>query len=1659
MNNKGRILCLIGVFMLFLSMTSSSNLKNDAYTGELNKWNDYQNDETNSGNLDLFKSLYLTSATVNPLDSEVRGVGVNFDVTQRYSDEIKYITASKTVVTGIQNGSYSQSNIVDNDGISDTTNCSTNTNTQQTNSANSIIYFSGDSTGYTGSSLSNSLLYDDNLYVWVKDASPYVGTMAISIGNYPSFQTTGLDRARIYFEIMPDTNIGGLDNSHDLRIKFLLSDGYVAAATILAANPIDEAHYSGYLSISPSSYSEAYYRMISNNVYIQKIEVLMECSEEALTSCWINIDYYYIQYDYSFCYYDFNYEFNFQEFSYSILTELKISIDLEDTMSNTYFYLWNYTSSSYNSYIYRTTSNNAINFNVTYGSGFNQIINNNKIKMRIYKTEEIPYDVPYYERWIKIDQIKFDFKAFNQSTGSYVYYYNYTSQKPQFTSIVYSSPFNGFNPTNITITKPDLYSLAAIYNASDAEISSNPNKINGTEGTKNIVLTNFNSTWFSTGSLQFIFEAPNILNSSTLVKRKYMGIDYFEYISENISVAHYDELEYSIWVNSKYQSASFDNIICNITNDFGESYVNYGYFYGSVFEINPTIPADSYGLYNATFKVSITKDGKVEYIGYLKDINNLFIMQSIYFDTDFEENTGFVFYDEALNKFNYTFQFYGADPTADMLLIHGNKSYMYDNSQTPLVKYEISDIGSDDIFLTAIYANTSTFFNILYSNEIILTFEYFGSLGSGTVEIEEISLKPQIFDGLDANYYLYRNISINPLTIYSGVPKNISFIINHEDMINSQNIGIIPNSYDIYIKFKQQGSSNNSETRFSDIKIIPFWAPWAYDFQEIIYLNDTTEGEYSFLLEPSENENIILIYVSDSRFNWGGGVFQRFGFPKPSFTYYSENNRTYDNKLYVNGNINMTVNCSLLPDNDIRQIIYYQINRTDNGEVVMGYIPVDISGVDLDLKYFLFNFIIDLESLPSGDYQLNLIVADYLWQLTNKTIHLIIDKDLPIILPYGNPPGFSNQSLIMEKNSIKFNITELNPDFNLINYTLIGAGGRIILQSTISNLEPEINILGINEQVTIIFNLMDRAGNKNMTNFQLSLNNDGTPDITLSIPILCGNYLTRLKNPEFKLRVVDTNISVVNAFLYKDGYIIYSINDIPCVSGEFSYHSLGQLVNGLYKLNITAEDKFGCLSSYAIEFNASDNEIALQNGLGQYDFYKDENLRLNISFSTASNGYIRASPITNPQGLKNSLYLYSIETNAVFIGNATIRIYFDPNRIESLNFDINKLQIFYYNETQSKWIALSTVINTQENYAEITTDHCSLFALSIMPTPPPNPIVKWIIMIVLIGASTAMIIVVNVKYKSDEIKRYKRELKEFKDKQNSKRSDSDVEEIEKASGGNKIQEGKKIEDISQNTKPLSKSDYIKELVFQNPKEDVSLIDVVKQFNTEIKEYRKNLEENEQGFNTNLIDEATFKQNIVIISNIVNNIIKNTYEPLITEIRKNDDLYKELTYKRLHFVLLFDSKHIFYLKKYNSENISDELFNDLLVSINSLTLNYRDQNKIRTAVLIHDKLFYIAIQKIDQDNYSAIIFGHYPHNLYLSNFEKFAESCKEKLVYFKQIPLVINKIIDSYINTPQKLRDIEIDQNPYKAMKKCLVCGKNNLSNAKYCVNDNIRLFY
>ncbi|MHA1341178.1 MAG: hypothetical protein ACTSRZ_14295 [Promethearchaeota archaeon] len=1640
-----RAIFTIGVFMLFIIIFNMINVSITNYVQTQNMDENNRNNsvgENNQGtNLNnLFLNNLYVSGTIDPSNSDVYGKGKYITITLNYDSSINTNNpfmnsdATRSIWHGTGNPTiFDFNNIKTSNNVVDQVSSSIQSATWTDYSANSYSYSpTAKSHGLGGgaTSVHNAITtQSDGKVVYLQtDAQNWY---YLSIYDFENFWTDSVIQSRDnvfvykveldYQYYLNSVNVIQLD-SINVYATVIDHDG----DTIFLENPSGTSpHYAtGTLDIANTNLLN----QINSGWWLNKITFKFHNPGSGFLD-WDSLDCEYLRVRYYY-YYGGRIDFNYSEKilnSSSQFSELNsLVIDLEVDVAfrgTTYIYIYNPSASSWNLQQTYTDAYTGFNFVKTITSSFSSYINSSGyIQIRIM--EEYSHTLgstPPSSVNINVDMLDVSWTMTHIETTNYYYFYNFTDINPKYSTEISVSQINGIYPNQIIIPKPEFYILDTIYNSTNDNVTSNPNKLYGNFGDTNLTLTNYASDWNMLGTLQFIFYTENILNGSSLQKIKYIGYNNYPYVLQNLTIHYYDNIFYNISLNQLYYSLnnSIESFIWKIENNIGvdssDSVALENNNYN--FQLWPSKYAG--GLYNVTMQTNYTENNETIYIGFYMDINNLYVHEPISFIETYDYQNGYLQYNETTGKFDFSFSIFGADSTTDIAILHYNKR---PDTQAPinLVKHTVLDTGSEDIFLTAIYANTSTFVGVDQNNSIYLTFEYFGGSGSANVNITEIAIVPRICDGLNDTYYIYKNNSVGVYTVNNGTLENITITITPQDLLDYSNIGVIPSVYDLIVKFKQEGSTNVSISRINTTIAFFFTGQNDVQIKDIYYLNDTNNIDHNLELNSYTGANGVAMFACNKEFLYNNGFYSPFGPSAPQFSYSIANDSAnlYNGIYYFNNQINVTVNASLKPELDIMMNMFYSVYYTNNYSVVRNMSAVSYQYYEWE-NYILFNILIQANEFKNGNYTIELIVYDYAMINTTTSFNVVIDTTPPQISPYGDPPDFENYDFIYGRDYIRLNITDEN-----LNYTIqiaLCTPYELIYSEFVYNNTPFVDIRGINDVAGLFVYAWDLAGNNNSVIYELWIDHDAEPEIFGSIENITGTTLTKLFHPILELYAIDSNLTYGQVCLFKDSELLFTHDIKNISSNEHYYLDLGLLSEGDYYINISFCDIFGLQSSLIIPFNASQNSIKIEASSNSmsYKFYEEEDLILEIIFSANSQGTLSYSRKLINTGIKSTIDIFEINCTSSISSEVIIRIYFDPDRLDKLQVAPESMSIYYYNEESQKWIALNTTLNTEEHYFEAKINHLSLFALGLTPEPPISLMLDWLIVIISLIASVGMVSATYFLYKRTEIKEYREDLKEYKQKIKEKSQTSksivDIKKIDdNIDADSKTTIAKPtstISTVATSIQPITKKETKKQIESDSKSEKI----------TELDQYE------EEFFSSEDFDSIIPKTTTQIKTQI----------PLKSELKQSEITNMENIDEKLNKEKLQDMPKDAIKENISLKSIQPEETSNVAYIQMEADLYHQLIKQFKEKVKLSKEKLRIA-EKLKND-------GHISNKRY----EEIINEESEK----------INKIIEQEFEP--KIIDIkDIIKNKYqKDAKICPICGTSNPMTASYCMKDKIKLIF
>ena len=130
---------------------------------------------------------------------------------------------------------------------------------------------------------------------------------------------------------------------------------------------------------------------------------------------------------------------------------------------------------------------------------------------------------------------------------------------------------------------------------------------------------------------------------------------------------------------------------------------------------------------------------------------------------------------------------------------------------------------------------------------------------------------------------------------------------------------------------------------------------------------------------------------------------------------------------------------------------------------------------------------------------------------------------------------------------------------------------------------------------------------------------------------------------------------------------------------------------------------------------------------GPYGPLIDLNITLDETVEVNFTVYTEAPPGTGAPS--NGVSFIQVNTSAIanFSTPATFRYYYNESDLPT-GIDESELDIYVYNDSTGQWVGLNAVVNTTENYLEVTLTHFSFYAIigketggGTSPPAPPIP--------------------------------------------------------------------------------------------------------------------------------------------------------------------------------------------------------------------------------------------------------------------------------------------------------------------------------------------------
>ncbi|MFX1278965.1 MAG: fibronectin type III domain-containing protein [Promethearchaeota archaeon] len=336
-------------------------------------------------------------------------------------------TATKLITKGSQQGIYNESNIVDDDGILDSTGF------EQGGSFSHIkedptFFFGGlfvnwgTNNGGVGAvgDIANALRNaGDNNNLWCQAqtginypaGTPGNGWVWMRWGGYSNIPNPNVHphiyRVRIVYGVWVDYLLPAT-NGANLRLwAFNNDEEPLGLIQTIDPTPMDLEYTAGVWTID-SATNPVFMASINNGGYIKEIAVdinLAAVVNPLIVYTWINVDFIDIIYDFYKYDVDFTYQLDFSSYTFGTLSEFDVIIDLAGTKSGLGIYLYNFDTSSYDKILSFTAASKKTKTIST--DADNYVSGDKKIYVRC-SLEDYFDGNPYTSYFINVDQVMID---------------------------------------------------------------------------------------------------------------------------------------------------------------------------------------------------------------------------------------------------------------------------------------------------------------------------------------------------------------------------------------------------------------------------------------------------------------------------------------------------------------------------------------------------------------------------------------------------------------------------------------------------------------------------------------------------------------------------------------------------------------------------------------------------------------------------------------------------------------------------------------------------------------------------------------------------------------------------------------------------------------------------------------------------------------------------------------------------------------------------------------------------------------------------------------------------------------------------------------------------------------------------------------------------
>ena len=332
--------------------------------------------------------------------------------------EPSFVSAEKTIVAGTQDDPpFDENDIKTDDGVFDSTSFVVGVHSsafKDTVATPQIVVEPGTCVWGTTDlgyfQWSNA--YKDKdlqyLFIWAShglggDPDEYPGVIGMMWGQYSNF---GLNfhphvyTIQINYGVMADTLPDNFGTS-DTFALWAYGDDLSYDFTIVAATPVDGQYEEDTWFIN----SGPVFDRVKAGGHIKWMGLTMNCQEPSPSYTWLNVDYVDIKYIWNTFKVHFIYDLDFSGYGLSTVTQFDVNVDIEETVSETYISLWDYTQQLWRFFTYvGTIGLKTIPITLDADHYFNATGN---IRIKFHRSHYVDAR-PYTDYQIKIDLLRID---------------------------------------------------------------------------------------------------------------------------------------------------------------------------------------------------------------------------------------------------------------------------------------------------------------------------------------------------------------------------------------------------------------------------------------------------------------------------------------------------------------------------------------------------------------------------------------------------------------------------------------------------------------------------------------------------------------------------------------------------------------------------------------------------------------------------------------------------------------------------------------------------------------------------------------------------------------------------------------------------------------------------------------------------------------------------------------------------------------------------------------------------------------------------------------------------------------------------------------------------------------------------------------------------